>query len=250
MSVQLVGRGVISVVRAYAIVSIALAILMYASSGAAAQETAGWQRGIVEDESGGGVGGARVTVRSAGGAILRDAITAADGTFVAGPLRPGSYVLDASARRFADRRIGLEVDRTQTSRLRITLGLPPVTSEVTVTADRGATADIVRTPAIVTVRDADDFRSRRLATLGNTLEGAAGAMVQQSTYGQASPFLRGLIGYQVLNLVDGVRVNNTTFRSGPNQYLAFVDPSQGERIEAMLGLGYWRSSLASNHAGC
>ena len=149
--------------------------------------------------------------------------------------RPGSYVLDVSARRFADRRIGLEVDRTETPRLRITLGLPPVTSEVTVTADRGATADIVRTPAIVTVRDADDFRNRPLATLGNALEGAAGVMVQQSTYGQASPFLRGLTGYQVLNLVDGVRVNNTTFRSGPNQYLAFVDPSQGERIEAMLG---------------
>ena len=139
------------------------------------------------------------------------------------------------ARRFADRRIGLEVDRTERPRLRITLGLAPVTSEVTVTADRGATADIVRTPAIVTVRDADEFRNRPLATLGNALEGAAGVMVQQSTYGQASPFLRGLTGYQVVNLVDGVRVNNTTFRSGPNQYLAFVDPSQSARIEAMLG---------------
>jgi hemoglobin/transferrin/lactoferrin receptor protein len=235
MSVEVVGRGVSPVGRASAIVSIALAILTFAPSGASAQETAGWRRGIVVDESGGGIGEARVTVRSAGGAILRDATTAADGTFVVGPLRPGSYVLGVSARRFAGRQIGLEVDRTETPRLRITLGLPPVTSEVTVTADRGATADIVRTPAIVTVRDADDFRTRPLATLGNALEGAAGVMVQQSTYGQASPFLRGLTGYQVLNLVDGVRVNNTTFRSGPNQYLAFVDPSQGERIEAMLG---------------
>src|SRR5918994_1984542 len=97
MSVRLVGRSGVPVVRAYAIVSVALAILMCASSGATAQETAGWPRGIVVDESGGGIGDARVTVRSAGGAILRDAITAADGTFVVGPLRPGSYVLDVSA---------------------------------------------------------------------------------------------------------------------------------------------------------
>lgn len=223
------------VVRVYAAVGVVLAILTCASSRASAQDTAGWQRGVVVDESGGGIGEARVTVRSAGGAILRDATTDADGMFAVGPLPAGSYVLDVSARRFSDRQIGLEVDRSAGSPLRIALGLAPITSEVTVTADRGVSADITRIPAVVTVRDADEFRTRPLATLGNALEGAAGVMVQQSTYGQTSPFLRGLTGYQVINLVDGVRLNNTTFRSGPNQYLAFVDPSQSERIEAMLG---------------
>ena len=88
-------------------------------------------------------------------------------------------------------------------------------------------ADVERTWPIVTVRDADEFRSRPLATIGNALEGGAGIMAQQSTYGQVSPFLRGLTGYHVLNLIDGVRFNNSTFRSGPNQYLAFVDPEPG-----------------------
>ena len=77
-------------VRVYAILGVALTILTCASSGASAQETADWRRGVVVDESGGVIGEARVTVRSAGGAILRDAITAADGTFAVGPLPPGS----------------------------------------------------------------------------------------------------------------------------------------------------------------
>ena len=118
---------------------------------------------------------------------------------------------------------------------RIVLTLSGFQSNVTVTSERGTVADIERTPHVVTVRDAQDFRSRPLATIGNALEGGAGIMAQQSTYGQVSPFLRGLTGYHVLNLVDGVRFNNSTFRSGPNQYLAFVDPAQAQRIEAMLG---------------
>ncbi|MCA1560156.1 MAG: Plug domain-containing protein, partial [Acidobacteria bacterium] len=108
-------------------------------------------------------------------------------------------------------------------------------SEVTVTAERGMVADVQETAPIVTAREQDEFRRQPLPTIGNALTGAAGVMTQQSTYGQVSPFLRGLTGHQVLNLIDGVRFNNSTFRSGPNQYVAFADPSQAQRIETRLG---------------
>lgn len=205
------------------------------ASVAQAQDGARGHHGVVVDESGGGVSGAQLTVRTAQGAPLQDTATAADGSFAFDVLPSGSYWLDVTAHRFKNQRLRLELEGTQADPLRIVLGLAPFQSEVTVTAERGTMTDVDRTAPIVTVRTAIDYRQRPLATIGNALEGATGVMVQQSTYGQVSPFLRGLTGYQVLNLIDGVRLNNTTFRSGPNQYLAFVDPSQGGRIEAMLG---------------
>ena len=213
-----------------------LGSLLCAFSPVAAQEVPRTGRqGVVVDESGGAVAAAQLIVRSTQGTVLQDATTASDGTFAISPLPPGSYALEVLAIQFQAHRMTLDVDGSDGPALRIVLGLAPFQSGVTVTAQPGTIADVERTLPIVTVREEGDFRRRPLATIGNTLEGAAGVMVQQSTYGQASPFLRGLTGYHVLNLIDGIRFNNSTFRSGPNQYLAFADPTQVRRIETMLG---------------
>ncbi len=62
-----------------------------------------------------------------------------------------------------------------------------------------------------------------------------GVFVQQTSAGQGSVVLRGMIGNQVLVLVDGVPMNNGTYRDGPGQYLATVDPETIERIEVVRG---------------
>ena len=67
--------------------------------------------------------------------------------------------------------------------------------------------------------------------------GTTGVFVQKTNHGGGSPIIRGLVGNHVLVLVDGVRLNNATFRYGPNQYLATVDPYPIERIEVVRGLG-------------
>ena len=178
---------------------------------------------------------ARLVVRTTQGAVLQQAATGADGTFTVAAVPAGSYWLEVSAAQFESRHLRLDLDTEDRTPLRVVLGLAPFQSDVTVTAQRGMIAEIEETAPIISVRNSDDFRDRPLATIGNALDGTAGVMVQQSTYGQSSPFLRGLTGYQVLNLVDGVRFNNSTFRSGPNQSLAFADPSQAQRVEVMLG---------------
>lgn len=100
---------------------------------------------------------------------------------------------------------------------------------VTVTAIRGAAVDAAESPQVIL------NGGRPNPTAAHALEGQPNVLMQQTGAGQVSPFLRGFTGYQVLNLVDGVRFNNSTFRSGPNQYLAYLEPSQADHVEAMLG---------------
>ena len=64
-----------------------------------------------------------------------------------------------------------------------------------------------------------------------------GVFVQKTNHGGGSPFVRGLTGNQVLLMVDGIRLSNSTFRYGPNQYLATVAAHSIERIEVVRGSG-------------
>jgi outer membrane receptor protein involved in Fe transport len=178
---------------------------------------------------------AKLIIQSPSGAVLQEMFTDEEGQFSIKGLPPGAYALEIEADEFQKRQMSFEVSSLQLPSLKITLDLEPFRGEVTTTASRGAAVEIETSAPIVSTIEQVDFRARGLATIGNALEGNPGVMVQQSTTGQVSPFLRGMTGYQVLNLIDGVRFNNSTFRSGPNQYLAFLEPSQAQRLEAMLG---------------
>jgi outer membrane receptor protein involved in Fe transport len=64
-----------------------------------------------------------------------------------------------------------------------------------------------------------------------------GVFVQKTNHGGGSPFVRGLTGNQVLLLTDGIRLNNSLFRYGPNQYLNTIDVYTIQRIEVAKGTG-------------
>ncbi len=108
--------------------------------------------------------------------------------------------------------------------------------EVVVTARRQALSNF-KLPATATLLDADHLQQRVSRTVPEALMGAAGVFIQKTNHGGGSPYLRGLIGQQTLMLVDGIRLNNATFRSGPNQYLNTLDPAWMERMEVVLSNG-------------
>lgn len=69
------------------------------------------------------------------------------------------------------------------------------------------------------------------------LMGVSGVFVQKTNHGGGSAFLRGLTGNQTLLILDGVRINNATFRYGPNQYLNTIDLYSIQQIDVYKGTG-------------
>ena len=106
--------------------------------------------------------------------------------------------------------------------------------EITVTATR-AEKDPFKTPNAITVINLKQLEQTNADIASNLLRDSVGVSAQQTTVGQGSPLLRGLTGYQTLIQVDWVRLNNSTFRSGPNQYTATIGPEMLERAEVLLG---------------
>lgn len=100
---------------------------------------------------------------------------------------------------------------------------------------RGLDKSLFDSPNAATIIDRELMREKQARDIFSALQFETGVLVQQTGRGQASPFIRGLTGQQILVLVDGVRVNTSVLRSGPNQYTNLFDPGSIERIEVLRG---------------
>ena len=82
---------------------------------------------------------------------------------------------------------------------------------------------------------ADQIRERAYRTMPQVLRDLPGVMVQETAQGQGSPFIRGFTGFRNLFLIDGIRLNNSVFRDGPNQYWNTVDALSIDRLQIIKG---------------
>jgi hemoglobin/transferrin/lactoferrin receptor protein len=90
-------------------------------------------------------------------------------------------------------------------------------------------------PYSTSIITAESLGRRLPRTLPVALEELPGVMVQKTSTAQGAPYLRGFTGFRTLLLVDGIRLNNSVFREGPNQYWGTIDPLAIERLEVIMG---------------
>lgn len=108
--------------------------------------------------------------------------------------------------------------------------------EVVITASRKA-SPIIASPFSVSLLKRQQISELQYRSTPEALMAVPGVFVQKTNHGGGSAFIRGLTGNQALILVDGIRLNNSTFRYGPNQYLNTTDPFIIEQIEVVKGSG-------------
>lgn len=85
--------------------------------------------------------------------------------------------------------------------------------------------------------DEGEVFEKAIRSLPEAFEQTPGVVVQKTAHGQGSPFIRGLTGYHNLYLIDGIRLNNAAFRSGPNQYANTVDVFGLSSVELVKSQG-------------
>lgn len=103
--------------------------------------------------------------------------------------------------------------------------------DVTTTSQRPEEA-VGRAGSQVTRQDLEERQPR---SSPDALRYEPGVYVQQTAHSQGSPYIRGRTGQQTVLLFDGVRLNNSLFRQGPNQYFFTVDARVVHHIDVLRG---------------
>ena len=107
----------------------------------------------------------------------------------------------------------------------------------TTVSRRGGEEPLAESGSSVNVVDEGEMVERSGGEIADLLESEPGVHVQTTNVGAGSPIIRGQVGPSVLIVFDGVRINNGTFRTGPNQYLNLFDPYALQRVEVLRGSG-------------
>ncbi len=106
--------------------------------------------------------------------------------------------------------------------------------EVVVTASRSEELSFEQPQAILAVRR-DEIDYYQPTTTAEILRNQTGVEIQKTSHSGGAPIIRGMFGKRVLILADGIRLNNTTYRTGTNPYLNTIPQIGVYRLELLEG---------------
>ena len=106
-----------------------------------------------------------------------------------------------------------------------------------VVTSRNIKTSQAKSPYVISGIHQNQIRETNARTTPEALQGVAGVFLQKTNHGGGSAFIRGLTGNQTLLVIDGIRLNNATYRYGPNQYLNTIDMFTLEKVDVLKGIG-------------
>jgi outer membrane receptor protein involved in Fe transport len=189
--------------------------------------------GIVYDQQRAAIPRARIQIDC--GADRRLLTAGAFGEFAATGLPSGPCTIAVTAPLFEPSAVHVTLDSH--ADLALVLHVRTVEAEVTVSATRGVLQEGIEVPRSISTTTRADIDARPYQLLPQVLGEEPGILVQQTTTAQASPIIRGFTGQSNVYLLDGVRLNTAAWRTGPSQYVSWLDPAVVDRIDVVRGPG-------------
>ncbi|MFM9903085.1 MAG: TonB-dependent receptor domain-containing protein [Pyrinomonadaceae bacterium] len=187
--------------------------------------------GIVNDQNGDAVAGARVSVSSETSRAGLTTVTSREGTFSFTALPAGVYRLRVVASGFAVAEQSVQAGVANN----VTVTLAVGESHVTVTAEFGQSEEAKNVPQAVNVIGTDQILQRVTSVIAQAGKEEAGLNYQRTSPTIGAIVIRGLTGKNVVNFVDGVRFTHSGQRGGINTFFNLNEPSSMQSIEVLRG---------------
>ena len=179
---------------------------------------------------------------------LEETETAKDGSFILKDLPLGVHEV-CFEYPFMEKKC-TEVVIKKKKRYSLGLSLRPRTTDLAQNTSESyptANNNNFRMPAALYALDRTQLLQYSPRTLPEILLGMPGTWWLNNHYGGASPVIRGMRGNQILTLVDGVPINNSTFSTNISPWTSLIDPFSIDQLD--IQRGSWSTQYGTDAMG-
>ncbi|MFQ5750719.1 MAG: TonB-dependent receptor domain-containing protein, partial [bacterium] len=168
--------------------------------------------------------------------IKRGDVTDLEGRFLIERVPVGTFDLIFKLQGYKTVYKSIHLDNS-VDRVEINVDMSPTVIELkdlVITATRKMDV-IYEVPQLVSLVTAKKIQDKNIQQTPEILREEVGVVVQKTNQGGGSPIIRGLKANKLLFLVDGIRLNNATYRGGNIQYLNTIDAAALQKVEVVHG---------------